>query len=251
MKFINNSTADESAGAELVKYKWDFDISSPSESADSNGDGIKDNDIDSTEKDPEFTYEKSGIYRAKLTVEDNLGNKSEIINFVNVKPDSTQPQTVDTLTADFTTVPSVDPTDNAIHLSGDFDEVRFNFIGSTGDIVKYVFDNNIYIDSNENGRKADDEDYVTTVPGVYTTTFNPEADRIKVRLTVYDKEGNIAIKEVRIVFDNKINDIGVNILGVMPQNQISAIVVSIVLFAIVSLSLYIHSERLEGSRKKK
>ena len=91
---------------------------------------------------------------------------------------------------------------------------------------------------------------MTTIPGVYTTTFNAETDRIKVRLTVYDAEGNIAIKEVRIVFDAEVPSMEANLLGGTHENTIPAIVVSLVLFAIVSLSIYMHSMRLEGINKK-
>ncbi len=255
LHFINNSTADVENGAVLTKYVWDFDVSSELDSADSDGDGTKDNDIDSTDFEPTFTYDEAGIYRAKLTVEDNFGNKSEVINFVNVKPSADTVVTKEDLKADFTSIPKVSPEDNSIHLTGDFDEVSFDFTKSTGNITKYVFDNNVDVDSNDNGRKADDEDYVTTKPGVYTTTFNSEAERIKVRLTVYDDEGRIDIKEIRIVFDKEENDLGANVLAGIHQSSIPAIVVSIVLFAIVSLSLYMHALRYEpvriNSRKHK
>ncbi len=81
VKFTNTSTADEAAGAAIKKYSWDFDVS-----LDSNGDGKKDNDIDSGESNPTYTYPNYGIYRAKLTVEDNQGQVRSITNFVNVKP---------------------------------------------------------------------------------------------------------------------------------------------------------------------
>jgi PKD repeat protein len=249
IQFINNSTSDEEAGAQLVKYIWDFDVSSALDTADSDGDGTKDNDTDSTEEEPEFEYLEDGIYRAKLTVEDNLGNRSEVVNFVNVKPseeEEVRPAAAE-LKADFTTNPVVRSDDNSVHLYGDFSEVRFDFSDSQGNIVKYVFDNNVYVDANNNGRKADDEDYIATSPGVYTTTFNAETERIKVRLTVYDDEGNMDIKEVRVVFDET-QGMEANLLGGIHKDTIPAIVVSLVLFAIVSLSLYMHSVRFETER---
>ncbi len=81
VKFKNTSTADSAAGSKLKKYSWDFDIVS-----DSNGDGKKDNDIDSGDQNPSYTYPNFGIYRAKLTVEDDQGQSRSITNFVNVKP---------------------------------------------------------------------------------------------------------------------------------------------------------------------
>ncbi len=53
------------------------------------------------------------------------------------------------------------------------------------------------------------------------------------------------IKEVRIVFDEEIDELQANLLQAINQKQIPAMVVSIVLFAIVALSLYLHSLRLE------
>ncbi|MCD6110004.1 PKD domain-containing protein [bacterium] len=246
MKFKNTSVADEVNGAQIVSYKWDFDIGSDEDTADSDNDGIKSNDIDSEEENPEFTYTKSGVYRTKLTVEDSLGNKSEVIHFVNVKPAMpVESENTEPLNASFKTIPVPDIHDGKIHLTGAFDEVSFDFSESTGDIKKFVFDNNVYVDSDRNGRKADDVDYQTKTPGVYTTTFNPEADRIKVRLTVFDKEGNIDMKEVRIVFDKENSDLQTNLLEAMNQKEIPAMLVSIVLFAIVILSLYLYSVRLE------
>ncbi len=81
VKFNDTSTADNSAGASLKKYSWDFDVAT-----DSNGDGKKDNDIESGEASPSHTYPEFGIYRAKLTVEDNQGQSRSVTNFVNVKP---------------------------------------------------------------------------------------------------------------------------------------------------------------------
>lgn len=81
VKFTNQSTADQPAGAELVKYSWDFDVS-----RDSNGDGIRDNDIDSGEPSPTYTYPDYGIFRARLNVEDNQGQQKFVTNFINLKP---------------------------------------------------------------------------------------------------------------------------------------------------------------------
>lgn len=81
VKFTNTSTADQAAGSSLKKYSWDFDVAT-----DSNGDGKKDNDIDSGEVNPTHTYPNFGIYRAKLTVEDDQGQARSVTNFVNLKP---------------------------------------------------------------------------------------------------------------------------------------------------------------------
>ncbi len=241
IKFLNNSLPDEESGAEIDSYQWDFDISSNLESADSDGDGVLDNDNDSEQEDPVWIYEEPGVYRVKLTVVDTYGKSDEVINFVNVTSSeprqttttNTTIQTTD-LNADFITDP-LPRDDGDIHLSGAFGEVSFDFSKSQGNIKRYVFDNNIYVDSDNNGRKADDEDYSTTIPGVYTTTFNSETERIKVRLTVLGEADSFDVKEVEVVFDQDLSKIQANILG---NTNIPLILFNIVLFGIVSLSLY-------------
>jgi len=111
---------------------------------DSNGDSIKDNDVDSEVESPAYTYSKSGVYRTKLTVEDNLGNKTPVINFVYAKSEASATESTDT-------------------------------------------------------------------SGTSTDRTGMEAD----------------------------------LLGAVNQNQISAMVLSLILFAIVTLSIYLHSVRLE------
>ena len=232
--FINNSIADTDAGAVIDAYAWDFDLSDNIEGGD--------DDIESEERNPIMIFENPGIYRVKLTVTDNYNNIAEVIKFVNVQGDAPEGLdkvvTLKSVKADFDTEPAIDPDDNAIHLEGEFDEVSFNFAVSEGLIDKYVFDNNVYIDSDNNGRKADDQDYVTSRAGTYTTTFNDESEKTKLRLTVYDKEGKMDIKEVNIVFDEPIQGLSVNIFESLGNFQIPAFLVSIFLFGIISLSLY-------------
>lgn len=181
-------------------------------------------------------FDQPGIYRVKLTVVDLYNNESEVIKFVNVK-DTGEVTIVSDLKADFIATPPISPEDGAIHLQGDFDEVSFDFRNSTGYIRKYVFDNNVYVDTSDNDRNADDEDYVTSTPGIYTTTFNPEAEKIKVRLTVYGQGSAIDIKEVEVIFDKGLDDLEANMFNSF-NGQIPSILVSMLLFGIISISLY-------------
>ncbi|MBT3865398.1 PKD domain-containing protein [Candidatus Peregrinibacteria bacterium] len=84
VQFTNNSEADSEADASIKEYKWDFDIASQFDSADADGDGTKDNDFESDEKNPTFTYDEFGIYQVKLTVKDDKGNVESVTNMVNV-----------------------------------------------------------------------------------------------------------------------------------------------------------------------
>jgi len=168
VKFINNSAADTEAGVEVVSYNWDFDLS-----FDSNGDSIKDNDVDSKDESPTNTYEKSGVYRAKLTVEDNLGNKTSVINFVYAKNGETT--------------------------------------GTTG--------------TGTLGTKE------TSGTGTTGTTETVET-------------GTTGTTETNGIGGTP-SDMEANVLGAINQNQIPAMVVSLVLFAIVTISLYLHTVRIE------
>ncbi len=198
-KFTNNSKADESAGAKIVKYTWDCDLA-----ADSNGDGIKDNDLDSTEENATCNYPDYGIYRAKLTVEDDQGSKGSVSNFVNVKSSvaPSVPVTPDKLEARLTSVPTPSQIDNKIHLTGETGTVIFNFSDSRGPIKYYIIDKNIYFDANGNGIKDDDEDYKTALPGTWSTQFFKSTPQNVVKLTVVDEKGNKSSVLKEIVFDS-------------------------------------------------
>lgn len=84
VSFTNNSTSDTKVGASIKEYIWDFDTASQYDGSDADGDGHKDNDIESKESNPTHTYEEFGIYQVKLVVKDDKGNRSEVINMVNV-----------------------------------------------------------------------------------------------------------------------------------------------------------------------
>ncbi len=86
VRFTNTSRADQQAGAKIVKYVWDFDISN-----DADGDGVNDNDIQSTSESPSFNYTEYKIYRARLTVTDDQGQSKSVNNFVNVKAPAPTP----------------------------------------------------------------------------------------------------------------------------------------------------------------
>ncbi len=202
IQFTSNSTADAANGATLASYAWDFDVNT-----DANGDGIKDNDVQSTSQNPTFQYSDYGIYRAKLTVTDDQGNTNSVTNFVNVKaPAVAAPQTQQQtpgvpLQAKLTSTPATSVSDNKIHLQGDSENVTFDFSGSTGNIATYAIDKNIYYDSDGDGNTSDDADYKANKAGTWTTTFFRSYGTDTVRLTVTDTAGKTSTVDKAIIFD--------------------------------------------------
>ncbi len=82
----DNSSADEAAGASIERRTWDCNVNE-----DSDGDGVKDNDEDSTGSGAKCSYDEYGIYRARLTVEDDLGQTDFVTNFVNIREPAAEP----------------------------------------------------------------------------------------------------------------------------------------------------------------
>jgi PKD repeat protein len=226
MIFTNNSLPDANSDAIITKYKWDFDTESNLVNADSDGDGIKDNDGDSSVQNPEYNYEQSGIYTVKLTVTDDQGNEGSVTNQVEysiiqeaiIEEDPIElPEEDSALDGEATTsVPAVvtsnliallstDPTpgaDGIIYLTGDSGAVSFNFSGSTGAISTYKIDQNIHYDLDQNGDKTDDVDFQSPLPGTWTANFEKEWGKIVVKLTVYDINGNQSSTTVEVKFSD-------------------------------------------------
>lgn len=191
--FQNNSKPDTKNGAKITKYIWDFDISSELPDADTDGDGKKDNDKNSQQENPIHQYDQAGNYQVKLTVVDNQGNEDIVINQIQYTPslgDLGFGEIGDTnLKAVFTTNPAPS-SDGIVYISGDKGSVTFDFSKSQGSIAYYIFDKNIYFDTDGNGTKNDDQDFKTTLPGTWKTNFELAWGKIVVKLTVVDISGN-------------------------------------------------------------
>jgi PKD repeat protein len=235
--FKNTSTADEAAGAKIDSYVWDFDTSSILPSADTNKDGTKDNDEDSTDRDPNFTFPDSGTYQVKLTVKDDQGNTKNVTKAVTVsvvggstpgvttpgttnsgvgtipagtvvtdigagirltdKPNVTipttpitPPVTPNTLVPKLITTPAPNA-DGIIYLM-DGEYVKFDYSQSEPkqSISLYMFDNNIYYDTNGNGIKDDDAILMSRYPGNWQVSFKKSEGPITVKFVIMDINGN-------------------------------------------------------------
>jgi PKD repeat protein len=75
----SGSRYDPSLKDTTLRFQWDFDTT-----VDSNGNGIPDDDIQSTDMKPTFTYDQKGAYTVKLTVIDSLGMKGVVTRKVDL-----------------------------------------------------------------------------------------------------------------------------------------------------------------------
>jgi len=95
--------------------------------------------------------------------------------------------------------------ENQVTLLGESGKVQFLLTESTGDILEYRIDKNIFIDSDGNGTanddidNADDDSYLTG--GVWTADYQQdESSRIAAEVTLVDKNGKKAKQQVAILF---------------------------------------------------
>ncbi len=172
IKFTNTSTADTKAGAEILSYQWDYDVDSLLTTADSNGDGKKDNDTDSQAKDPERLYAEKGNYKVKLTVTDSQGNKDDVTNTIKI-PMANPPQ------VSFT---SVTKDGQVIFTNTSKGDVQSGSI-----ITKNIWDFDVNTDSDGDGKKDNDNDSALKDP-----TFGYSKNgTYKVKLTIIDNQGGV------------------------------------------------------------
>lgn len=239
--FQNAATADKLLTIE--KNTWDFDTTSSQKTSDSNGDGVKDNDTDSSEKSPIATYAAAGTYYAKLTVKDSSGAETSLINPVVVKPVGSTPGTsgpgsVPTfslpLNAKMNTIPAADPMDGKIHLTGIAGNVTIDMSPSEGSIKKYVIDKNIYFDSNSDGIKDNDENFTSVNPTQWTTDFQKAWGKDAFKLTVYDANGKTSSVIREVMFDAPLASGANNIFVVPGAYELYASLASMFGFGILS-----------------
>ncbi|MFA7277455.1 MAG: PKD domain-containing protein [Candidatus Gracilibacteria bacterium] len=228
--FQNASTVDKSLT--LASTNWDFDTLSLYPTADTNNDGIKSNDVDSQQKDALANYQAAGTYYVKLTVQDSGGGIATVTTPITVKPigatsnggapsfslpsgQQAQGSQLVPLNAKMNTIPAADPVDGKIHLTGTGGNVTIDFSPSEGPITKYVIDKNIYFDSNNDGIKDNDENYMVGNAGQWTTDFQKAWGKDAIKLTVYNAAGQSSSAIREIIFDAPLAS-GANNIFVIP-----------------------------------
>lgn len=74
-----NSRANATFQEAPLTYEWDFDIQQ-----DADGNGVPDDDVQSTEIAPSFTYPQTGLYSARLKVTDDSGAQGVVVRSINL-----------------------------------------------------------------------------------------------------------------------------------------------------------------------
>jgi len=74
-----NSAYDGDLEDTTLRFEWDFDILD-----DADGNGVNDDDVQSTESTPTYIYDELRLYRAKLTVKDSLGVEGVAVRDVDL-----------------------------------------------------------------------------------------------------------------------------------------------------------------------
>lgn len=75
----SNSRYDPDLTDTTLRFEWDFNTQE-----DADGNGIKDDDVESTEVNPSYTYSDLGIYRVRLKVKDSLGMEGVVARDVDL-----------------------------------------------------------------------------------------------------------------------------------------------------------------------
>jgi PKD repeat protein len=70
---------DPSLKDPTLRFEWDFNTAE-----DSNGNGINDDDVQSTEMKPSYSYNEKGIYRVRLKVKDSLGMEGVVVREIDL-----------------------------------------------------------------------------------------------------------------------------------------------------------------------
>lgn len=231
--FTNNSKAGAEE-VEIASYVWDFNTK-----ADSDGNGVKDDDTDSTEKSPAYTYSEYESYTIKLTITDSLGRMDEVTQTIKLE------NPVEELVAYLNSSPEASQSDNKIHITGTSGNITFSFSsqGGVGDLT-YWIDKNVYFDSDGDGTKDNDHNDEATSAGSYATDFDSSWGPIVVKLTVEDEQGNTdsVTREIKFDATSTTTDGQTSVLPVTTSEALYILLTALG-FTLLGAKLYTRHER--------
>lgn len=221
--FKNETSFDTAQGAEFLSASWDFNLT-----ADTNGDTDPENDTDATTKNPSFEYADYGSYQVKLIVEDSFGKTDSTVQTVVVS------SPLDSVQALLTSTPQPNSL-NQVVLEKDGDEVSFYYGAEGGsEDLEFVLDKNIFYDTDNDGVRDNDRDFVDDSAGSWKTPFYKSYGQVVVKLTVNDKAtGEKDISTLQVVFEGSLG--GANLFNATPS-EMMVLIVSALITALAAIS---------------
>lgn len=197
---------EESIG-EILEYRIDRNIFE-----DSDGNGVANDDIDNADDNSYLTgqswqtaYESGEADKivAEVTLVDKGGRKvKEQVQIIFDERDESG-----VLSAILNASPSADPEDKLIHLYHDSHTVAFYSRYSTGKILEYRIDRNIFEDSDSDGNPENDIDNIDDISfktgDVWETVYNKTDEQIIAQLIIVGEGGKGSRVQKGIVFGEK------------------------------------------------
>jgi hypothetical protein len=154
------------------------------------------------EKKFSYTFQKSGLYTLRGTIENT--DKTKKTTVYQLEAVASIPS-FEPLTARMQTLPVLQG--KTVFLAGDTgekDSVVFSFNDSSGDIVRYELDPNIFGDEDENGIIDDDivnkKDASFRIGGSFIWHYTNDGLPMRARLRVYDEKGEVSESYINIRF---------------------------------------------------
>lgn len=192
---------------EILEYRIDQNIF-----VDSDGNGTANDDIDNSNHDSyltgqpwvtDYKQEESTKHVAEITLVDQSGKKvKEQVELVfRDRDDAGDPVAVMDVS------PAVSKEDNLVHLYEDVHRVGFYARRSTGKILEYRIDRNIFEDSDSDGNPGNDIDNINDISfktgDVWETEYEKTDDQIIAQLIVVGEGGKGSRIQKSFVFGDK------------------------------------------------
>ena len=198
--------------SDIIEYRIDKNIF-----ADSDGNGVANDDIDNSSDD---SYLLGGSWQTEYEEADTAKVVPEITLVIrNGQKAKAQMEVVfDPLpvqTGDPSAVLKITPapdSDGVIHLYDDVSTVSFYARPSSGKILEYRIDKNIFVDSNKDGNPANDVDNLNDISfktgDVWVTEYNRTDDQIIAQLIVVGEGGKGSRLQREIRFGERMESSG-------------------------------------------
>jgi PKD repeat protein len=222
VKFISNSQVDPALEDKQLRHAWDFDTNT-----DTSGNGIVDDDDDSSLLNPSFVFEGNKDMFVALRVTDSVGNSDRVTRIIPfIKTDEQRGTLGSTrvirLKPVLITNPPQNPVDGRIYVRPPYSDVVFNPKQSEGKIQEYRIDTNIFTDSDGDGIADNDVDNKTHKSwkdgSSFKWTYRETDQPIRAKLTLVDLNGQLKSQVVDVVFSEK--DPEFNLDGPQDPNEI-------------------------------